>query len=197
MTRSLSTRSGRIELRAPTEQDDAAVAALRSHPYTRRHIPAFPETFTVEDAKALRLKRDADLSHIPFYIFRTDTNEFIGATSIAYLDRDERACDTGILLREEYARAGYATDTMHAVLKHAFEEEGMHRVSYHTSEKNVGMRGWLDMAGATLDGILREAWPDKDGYTSVCVYSILEQEWASVVKQRLEERIDKRGCLDG
>jgi RimJ/RimL family protein N-acetyltransferase len=54
------------------------------------------------------------------------------------------------------------------------------------------MRGWLDKAGATLEGIMRGIFLDgKGGWMDMCLYSILEGEWADTVKIRLGERISR------
>ncbi|KAJ7064799.1 acyl-CoA N-acyltransferase, partial [Mycena amicta] len=202
----LLSRSGRVQLLPPAEANDVFVAALRSHPETRRYLPQFVENFSVADAAALRVARAGDKTRVGFDIRTTkgstsdSETEFVGSTSITHIDSANRSCSVGILIRAEYARGGYATDALHALLAYIFEEQHqipgrIHRVTFRTSVKNVGMRGWLEMAGAVLEGVMRDAWPDPEaegGYTGVCVYSILEDDWVNVVKKRLEERIDRR-----
>ncbi|KAJ7725600.1 acyl-CoA N-acyltransferase [Mycena olivaceomarginata] len=189
----LPSLSGRTVLVRPREEDDSAVAALRSNIETRRYLPFLPEHVSVEDARAQRLARAADATRIPFNIHLSnsdlDSTTFVGTF---------KSCEIGILIRPECVRGGLATDALHTVLAYAFEkrEEKFHRVAFVTAVDNVGMRGWLDKAGATLEGIQRESRSDgMGGYMSMCVYSILEDEWENTVKPRLEERISRASAL--
>lgn len=53
------------------------------------------------------------------------------------------------------------------------------------------MRGWLERFEAKLEGQLRDGFPDGvGGYMDLCVYSILEKEWAESVKAKMEARIN-------
>ncbi|KAF7318772.1 N-acetyltransferase domain-containing protein [Mycena chlorophos] len=192
MALTLTTRSGRVELRPPSEAYDETVVLMRSRPFALRYLPLSPQTNTIEEVRALRLARLSDKNRIPFQIITTDTNDLVGSASLHRIDRAQRSCDVGIVLREEYARGGYATDALHAIMGHAFEEEKMHRVTFRTSDRNIPMRGWLEMAGAKLEGVLREAWPVGDAdFMDCCIYGILESDWEQVVKPKLEERIDR------
>ncbi|KAJ7468020.1 acyl-CoA N-acyltransferase [Mycena latifolia] len=113
--------------------------------------------------------------------------------SITHINNEFKSCDIGILICPEYFRGGLATDALYTVLSYAFEEQNFHRVGFSTAADNAGMRGWLDWAGATLEGINRESWSDGNGgFTDVCLYSILEREWKETVKDRLEGRIHRK-----
>jgi RimJ/RimL family protein N-acetyltransferase len=198
----LPSLSGRTVLVRPREEDDSAVAALRSHPETRRYLPFLPEHVSVEDARAQRLARAADATRIPFNIHLSssysDSTTFVGIVGILHINSESKSCEIGIFVRPECVRGGLATDALHTVLAYAFEkrEEKFHRVAFITAVDNVGMRGWLDKAEATLEGIQRESWSDgMGGYMSMCVYSILEDEWENTVKPRLEERISRATAL--
>ncbi|KAF7360222.1 Ribosomal-protein-alanine acetyltransferase [Mycena venus] len=195
----LPSQSGRTVLVRPQEEDDAAVAALRSHPETRRYLPFLPEHFSVEDAHAQRLARAADETRIPFHIHLStppdseSPTKFVGIVGITHIDAEFRSCEIGILIRPDCVRGGLATDALATLLAYAFEEKKFHRVVFVTAVHNVGMRGWLDKAGATLEVIQRESCSDgMGGYIDMCVYSILEEEWVSTVKLRLEERIGRQ-----
>ncbi|KAJ7666002.1 acyl-CoA N-acyltransferase [Mycena polygramma] len=192
----LTSLSGRVLLVPPTPSDDASMAALRSHPETRRYIPFFPENCTPEDARERRLSREPNAAIVDFSIYAVtpgSSPKFVGSTGIFDIDEAFKSCEAGVSISPDSFRGGYATDALHRVLAYAFEERKLHRVEFQTtSDNNVGMRGWLDMAGATLEATQRESWPDgRGGYIDICVYGILEKEWRDTVKIRLEERIDR------
>lgn len=194
----LPSRSGRIVLVRPGDEDDAAVAALRSHPETRRYLPFLPEHFSVEDARAHRLARAADETRVSFSIHLANPlsakshTKFVGSAGITHINTEFKSCEIGILISPESARGGLATDALYTVLAYVFEERKFHRAAFVTAVDNVGMRGWLDKAGATLEGIMRGIFLDgKGGWMDMCLYSILEGDWADTVKIRLGERISR------
>ncbi|KAF7325999.1 Ribosomal-protein-alanine acetyltransferase [Mycena kentingensis (nom. inval.)] len=168
----LVSRSGRLTLVPPSRENDSFVAALRSHPDTRCHIPSFLAVFTEDDARALRLKRADDPTRITFHIHLSKSaGAFVGTASITHIDTTRKSCDIGILVSAEYARGGYATEAIHALLEYIFEERKWHRVAFSTAVSNIAMRGWLDMAGTIHEGTLRGAWPlaHGDGFLDVCL----------------------------
>ncbi|KAJ7247892.1 acyl-CoA N-acyltransferase, partial [Mycena haematopus] len=118
--------------------------------------------------------------------------KLVGTVGISHIVPVFNSCEVGIIISPDYHRGGLATDALYTLLAYVFEEKKFHRAGFVTAANNVGMRGWLDKAGATLEGTLREAWSDGNGgFTDVSMYSILEREWAETVKPRLEVRINR------
>ncbi|KAJ7170264.1 acyl-CoA N-acyltransferase [Mycena crocata] len=200
LDKSLTSKSGRIMLVPPSEADDGHMAALRSHPETRRYISFFPEHFTPEEARARRLDRQPNKELVDFSVYDITASppKFVGSTGIFKIDEAFKACESGITICPDLFRGGYATEALHGVLTHAFEERKIHRVSFQTSTDNSRMRGWFERFGITLEGTLRDGWADgSGGYTNVCLYSVLEQEWAQTVKVKMEEQINRAAGSSG
>ncbi|KAF8162401.1 acyl-CoA N-acyltransferase [Mycena galopus ATCC 62051] len=192
----LPSQFGRIVLVSPREENDSAVVALRSHPETLRHLGFLRgHVSTVEEARAHRIARAADETRVSFHIHLTggtDSTTFGGTVSLSHIDTQFNSCEVGILVSPAYFRSGLGTDALYTILVYAFETRKFHRVGFVTAVDNVGMRGWLDKAGVVLEGTKRDGWTDgSGGYTDVCLYSILEREWAETVKSRLEVRLNR------
>ncbi|KAJ7098659.1 acyl-CoA N-acyltransferase [Mycena belliarum] len=194
----IPSKSGRLTLTPPSESDDASVAALRCHPGTRRFLRFFPESYSASDARARRLAREADTTLIDFHIHTLRPPEgestFAGTTGIFNIDTVYgQTCEVGILVHPAYFRGGLATDALYTVLAYVFHERKFHRAEFQTGADNVAMRGWLEKAGATLEGTKRSVWtdPTTGGYTDVCFYSILEDEWKQSVRGVLEARMNR------
>ncbi|KAJ6515361.1 acyl-CoA N-acyltransferase [Mycena sanguinolenta] len=194
----LPAKSGRLTLVPPSEADDVFVAALRCHPETRRYLRYLPEFVSVDDARDRRLLREPDPTLVDFNIHALTTradapSTFIGTTGVFKIEEVNKSCEVGILISSDYFRGGFATEALHRVLVYVFEERKFHRAEFITSADNMAMRGWLDKAGATLEGTKREAWadPTTGGYDDACVYGILQEEWMATVKGRLEARINR------
>ncbi|KAF8186869.1 hypothetical protein K438DRAFT_1835165 [Mycena galopus ATCC 62051] len=151
--------SGRTILVRPGEEEDSAVAALRSHPEIRRYLPWRPAHFSVEEARKLRIHEKqtkhgspSTSTYLPTELPPLSKTKFAGMASITHMIPEFKSCEMGILVSPECFRGGFIT-----------------------SANNVGMRGWLDKAGATLEGTTRE---------DVCLMG-------GTVKPRLEQRINR------
>ncbi|KAJ7506569.1 acyl-CoA N-acyltransferase [Mycena galericulata] len=148
-----------------------------------------------------RLERGPDQSLIDFHIHTLDAaasaeqpaSKFVGTTGIFHIDKANKSCEVGILISPEYFRGGLATDALYTVLVWVFEERKEHRAVFQTGADNLAMRGWLESAGASLEGTQRALWadPTTGGYTDVCLFSILEEDWVTTVKGRLEARMNR------
>ncbi|KII90697.1 hypothetical protein PLICRDRAFT_541879 [Plicaturopsis crispa FD-325 SS-3] len=195
----LTSRTGRLTLRAPVEADDEAMAALRSHPRTREYLRFLPEHCSVADARARRESRARDESILDFIAHASDGGAFVGTCTIYSIDPLNDSCWLGLLVDPAFHRGGYATEMLHALLRYVFEERSMHRVAFDTGIDNVAMRGWLEnVAGAKHEFTWRECWKDGPGqWLDVVGYSILEREWRDTVKGNLERRLDAAAAKEG
>ncbi|KAJ7068842.1 acyl-CoA N-acyltransferase [Mycena amicta] len=185
------SKSGRVLLVPPAEADDPSVSVLRSHAETLRYLRFLPSNVPLAAATARRVSRQTDPSIVDFHIHTTE-GEFVGTTGIFRIDTEYgNGCEVGILIMPERARGGLATDALYTVLEYVFETRGMNRAEFQTGADNAPMRGWLDRTGATLEGTRRAAWidPATGGYSDVCVYGILREDWMAAVKHGLEKRI--------
>ncbi|KAJ6487796.1 acyl-CoA N-acyltransferase [Mycena sanguinolenta] len=197
----LASQSGRIVLLRPREKDDVSIAALSSHPETARYLP-WCTSLTVEEARDLRIERDADPTRFFFNVHLSQdglaptssdpTTTLVGAVGIVYIEYRHNCCEIAVTISPHRYRAGLATEALYTLLTCVFEELKFHRAGFVTRADNERMRGWLDMAGATMEGLKREGWIDgKGGYADAVLYSILEQEWLETVKPKLKARISR------
>lgn len=78
----LRSPKGRLILVPANAADDELVAKLRTDPVTRRYLPYFPESLTVDEARALREKRAAAgaLSFNVHILNPDGTTTFVGIT---------------------------------------------------------------------------------------------------------------------
>jgi N-acetyltransferase len=102
------------------------------------------------------------------------------------IDRENRSVEIGTWLDSAVWRTPVNTEVKLLGLRHAFEEEGAHRVQLKTDLRNDRSQRAIERLGAVREGLNRGEYLLKDGShrTSIC-YSILAQEWP-LVKQRLE-----------
>jgi len=76
-----------------------------------------------------------------------------------------------------------------ALLRHAFEDCGYHRVKIQTDVRNERSQAAIARLGATREGVLRGHQPRADGtWRDTVVFSILADEWPGV-RAGLEARL--------
>lgn len=190
----LISPTGRIRLVPPRITDDEAVASLRSHSRTLQYLRFLPNKVTIEDARARRESRAESSQIVDFHLHVMNgdgSSSFGGVTGIFNIDETNKSCEAGILVAPELHREGFGTEALYCVLKFAFQDRQMHRVTFETAENNVAMCTWLEkVLEATLEGTRRECWNEGDGkYTTARSYSILEWEWSRRIQEKLEKLV--------
>ena len=138
---------------------------------------------------------------VPFATVRKSDGRVVGATrfmSITSFDWPERSphrrtLDSveigGTWLAASAQRTPVNTEAKYLMLRHAFEEWGVHRVELLTDERNERSRRAIERIGARLDGVLRNHRMGADlNLRSSAVYSVIETEWPAV-KAGLEQKL--------
>jgi RimJ/RimL family protein N-acetyltransferase len=138
--------------------------------------PAVPTS-----VKALEAELEEELEEqdsITFVIYTLDGDKaigFIGLNAISWNNRDSWV---GIGIWDpEYRGKGYGTDAMRLVLRYAFTELNLHRVTLGVFEYNPRAQRSYQKAGFTLEGRVRQEL-NRNGQRWDGLYmGILRQEW--------------------
>ena len=89
-------------------------------------------------------------------------------------------------------RTAANTEAKYLMLRHAFDEWGVHRVCFHTDARNERSRAALVRIGAQFEGVLRAHRLSSDlRPRDSARYSILAAEWPTV-RAQLERRLPAR-----
>ncbi|WP_172195018.1 GNAT family N-acetyltransferase [Saccharibacillus qingshengii] len=84
----------------------------------------------------------------------------------------------GLGIRSDYRRCGLGSETARALFRHAFTEQGLHRVTVSCTPENLALRAMLEKLGLRMEAFFRKSVPTVDGeWRDECVYSLLEDEW--------------------
>jgi RimJ/RimL family protein N-acetyltransferase len=73
------------------------------------------------------------------------------------VDWKARQCETGFWVRKSAQGRGFATESTNALLRYAFDQLGMHRVSITHSSGNEASRRVVEKLGFTPEGVQRAA----------------------------------------
>ncbi len=77
---------------------------------------------------------------------------------------------------------GLVTRSCRAMLEHAFDELGLHRVELDAAPDNLKSRAIAERLGFRQEGTLREVGWRYDYYGDLVVYSMLAREWRELQK---------------
>ena len=168
----------KVRLRAFREDDlKNSVAWLNNPAVTRFLLHMRPWSLAEEKAWIERVMRNDDPTSVTFVVETTD-GEYVGSTGLMHIDPRNRNAEAGIVIGrpEEWGR-GLGTDAMKTLLRHAFEELNLHRVSLRVYTFNErGIRSYRTL-GFVEEGRLRQAMFRHGAWHDVIVMGILAEEF--------------------
>jgi ribosomal-protein-alanine N-acetyltransferase len=152
-----------VVVRAPQMSDHAEWAALRaeSRDFLTPWEPTWPTDDLTRTAFRRRVKRYAedqrsDLAY-PFFIFRRSDNALVGGLTLANIRRGcAQAASLGYWMGAPYARQGYMTAAVNAVLPFAFATLRLHRVEAACIPGNNASIRLLEKTGFRREGFARQ-----------------------------------------
>jgi N-acetyltransferase len=169
----------------------ALLSAVRD-PEVQRYL-ARPVGTTLAEVEAtvdFLLGHQSAGTDVPFATRLRSTGTVVGMTRFLRLDPENDSVDIGgTYLDSGYWRSPLNTDAKLTMLRHAFDEAGVHRVSLQTDSRNVRSQEAIARLGAVREGVLREDRHLPNGYyRSSVIFSVLAPEWPEV-RRRLEEKL--------
>lgn len=102
----------------------------------------------------------------------------IGNISLQNINYIDRAAEISFIMGEkEYWGKGYATKAARLLISHAFEQLGLVRIYFGTSEKNLGMQKVGEKLGFQKEGVRRKAIYKNGSFCDIYEYGLLREEW--------------------
>ncbi|RXJ04575.1 N-acetyltransferase [Anaerobacillus alkaliphilus] len=114
-----------------------------------------------------------------YKVVDTKTNDVIGHISLGRIDRKNRSARIGrVLVGANAVRGmGIGQQMIREVLKVAFEELSLHRVSLGVFNFNTAAIACYEKVGFVKEGLHRDIAKNGDEYWSLWEMSMLENEW--------------------
>ena len=151
-----------VALRVPQSSDYAEWAALRqaSRGFLVPWEPTWPDDDISRGAFRRRLKRYADDQRsdlaYAFMIFRNDDNALVGGLTLANIRRGvAQAGSIGYWVGAPFARQGYMTAAVRALVPFCFRTLRLHRLEAACIPANTASIALLEKTGFTREGYAR------------------------------------------
>lgn len=138
--------------------------------------------YPLNDAQLEKYIKNANNDNSESLIYKaidTDTGRTVGHISLGKIDIKNRSARVGkVLVGDKNTRGkGIGQQMIREILKIAFDELHLHRVSLGVFDFNVSAISCYEKAGFIKEGLLRDSRKYGDKYWSLWEMSILENEW--------------------
>lgn len=166
----------RLVLRAPQDADAETMHALWHSEFVGKYNVLSPMSM---DQMRQKLKEDAQSGKC-VHIVRKNGGEVIGMIGV---DEDSLRWDAGSVmidyfLGEEYARRGYMTEALRALIGHIFADDAVRLISARVFADNIASNALMHKLGFACEGMLRHAVRSPDGIVhDDRLYSLLREDW--------------------
>lgn len=174
-------RRGRVLLRAPDSRDWRAWVALRtaSRAFLEPWEPTWPLDSLSRGTYRRRLRqanfdRRQGLGY-SFHIFRAEDAALIGGISLANVRRGvAQAASVGYWIGLPYARQGYMSEALSAVVDFALDTLCLHRIEAACLPHNVASRRLLEKSGFREEGCARDYLRIAGRWQDHVIYALIE-----------------------
>lgn len=111
-----------------------------------------------------------------------ETGDIIGHISLGKIDRKNKSARVGkVLVGDKNTRGkGIGKQMIREVLRIAFDDLGLHRVSLGVFDFNLTAIACYEKVGFIKEGLLRDLRKNGDEYWSLWEMSILDYEWLKI-----------------
>ena len=177
----LPIQTPRLVLRAFRPDDLESLLGIHSDPVAVRYVPYPPrdraalEPVLQRKISSTELQRDGDLLELAVEV--RDGGTLIGDLLFALRSAEHQTVEIGYIFSRAYARLGYATESVRALLDLAFGPAGARRVIARVDDRNERSLALLDRLGLRREAHLMENEWFKGELSSEIDYAMLAREW--------------------
>lgn len=173
-----------VFLRYPQNGDYEAWSALRaeSRKFLTPWEPIWPADDLTRTSYRRRIKRYQqdirdDLAY-PFLIFRTEDEALVGGATLSNVRRGvAQACSLGYWSGERFARQGYVSAAVKALLPFCFKTLKMHRVEAACLPTNEASKALLRKVGFVEEGLARSYLRINGVWQDHVLFAALDQDF--------------------
>ncbi len=155
-------RGERVTLRAPTLADFGEWADLRFR--SRRFLAPWEPVWPADELSRIGYRRRIrryqreikEGTGYPFFVFSNDEATLLGGLTLSHVQRGvTQSASVGYWMGEQFARRGFMSDAVRAVVGFAFDTLRLHRLEAACLPHNAASIGLLEKTGFTREGYAR------------------------------------------
>lgn len=109
-------------------------------------------------------------------------NKMIGTCGYASVKTDERSCEIGYVLSQNYRKQGYMTEAVEAILALSFETLGLEKAELRIIKENTDSRRFAERIGFLLDRISENELEIKGKYCDIAHYYMTAERYFEIKK---------------
>jgi len=150
----------------------------RNRTYLREWLLWVDATKSVEDTKMyIRKCLDSIEKGTTFDLGILFKNQWIGSIGLNNIHTVNRKADIGYWLDQNHAGKGLMTKAVQRLIKHAFTEMNLNRLTIMAATQNAKSRAIPERLGFSQEGICREDEWLYDHFVDLAMYSLLKSDW--------------------
>lgn len=179
----------RMTLRAPVHSDFRQWAALREgsaaflQPWEPTWAPDHLSRRSFTNRVYWAQRSIANGTALPLFLIRRDDQALLGALTLDHIRRGPaQAGTTGYWVGEPYARHGFMSEALRALVHYAFTQMDLSRIESACLPENVASRGVLERCGYKYEGVAQSYLQINGRWRNHVLYANL--------------RLDRRGRTD-
>jgi [ribosomal protein S5]-alanine N-acetyltransferase len=165
----------RLRLRPYTDADIAELVPLIGAREVAAMTLRIPYPYSEQDAKEFLARINSGDEVRKAVTLRTD-GQLIGGVGLR-LDPKHNNAELGYWLGVPYWGNGYATEASREMLRHGFEELGLHRIYASHFHHNPVSGKILRKLGMRYEGCQRQHYRKWDQFVDSELYGLLREEW--------------------
>jgi ribosomal-protein-alanine N-acetyltransferase len=152
-----------------------------SNPEVTRYWNRLPYTELAEARQLMERAQEGlrNRSAYQWAVARAEDDALIGTCSLFHIDESNRRAEIGYALDRGAWGFGYMNEALVAVVAHAFETLGLHRLEADADPRNAASVRSLERLGFRLEGTLRERWQVGGEISDSAFFGLLRPEWRS------------------
>ena len=170
----------RLVLRPFTMEDVPGVVEFAGSEETYRGTLCMPRPYTEEDAvKWISSHNSQFFNGTGMESAITFNRQFMGVVGLS-INKEHNRAEIGYWLGKPYWGKGYTTEAVRAIVRYAFEELELNRITSRHFPHNPASGKVLEKAGFTKEGFLRSEYLKDGKYLDAVVFGYLRQDFRRV-----------------
>ncbi|WP_405162690.1 GNAT family N-acetyltransferase [Nocardia sp. NBC_01499] len=171
----------RLLLRTVTSEDIDDIHAYKSQPDVCRYLPYEPLSREAVAERVAGLWARTELTEVDqglnLCVEERASGRLLGDVVLFWRDAENSTGEIGYVFAPDVAGHGYATEAAAALLRLAFEDLSLHRITAQLDARNHASARVLERLGMRREAVhLQDLW-FKNEWSDTMVYAMLEHEW--------------------